>query len=310
VFVRDFVTLDPPLYCRMISMAELAGHRADTTAFADQVCVGHTLDVHSLRTHVNVESVRGYGENAHMADGDSLGAKLRELQQRSGRSYEEIAAKAGYKTKSGVQRYFSEDYDAAYLPLPVAEKLARAFEGTRVPPDAVMALAGFPATNARVQKFEGAADVTLERDLPIYGTALGAPRNFDGKAVEQTMLNRGEIIDYARRPTVLNGQRAAYGLYVQGTSMEPRFDDGELIFVTDSRKARPASIGDHVVVYLRDEDFDDGETASAVLVKRLVRRGADQIELQQYEPALTFKLETSRVLRIDRVIPWGELLSS
>ncbi len=68
-------------------------------------------------------------------------------------------------------------------------------------------------------------------------------------------------------------------------------------------------IGDDVVVYLRDIDDDDGQRASAVLVKRLIRRTASHVELEQFGPAAKFRIETVKIVRIDRVIPWRELLS-
>lgn len=172
-----------------------------------------------------------------------------------------------------------------------------------------MDLTGIPETNAQVVRYEGASSVDLARDLPVYGTALGAPLEFDGNAIEQTMLNSGETIAYLPRPTVLNGQRYAYGLYVQGSSMAPRFEDGDTIFVTDSRHSRPPRIGDYVVVYLRDEDEDDGYRATGVLVKRLAKKTGTYWELEQFTPAAAFRLSVDEVLRVDRVIPWGELLS-
>lgn len=309
MFVRNTVAFDPPLHSGMIAMAQLAGYRANTASLADEFCIGHDAGVRKERTYVNVESVRGTSDYAFMTDEPTMGAKLRDLQRQSGRSYDEIAKLAGYKGRSSVQRYFNDDYEAAYLPRDIAEKLAAGFEGTKVGADTIWALAGLPVTNAVVQRFEGATALSLPRDLPIYGTALGAPRDLEGEAIEQTLLNRAEVIDYARRPTVLNGQKSAYGLYVQGVSMVPRYDDGDLIFITDGRASKPPSIGDHVVVYLRDHIEDDGERANAVMVKRLVRRNGSCIELEQYNPPLTFKLDVGRVLRIDRVIPWGELLS-
>lgn len=167
-----------------------------------------------------------------------------------------------------------------------------------------------PPSNAKVVRFEGAPERTMARDLPVYGTSLGAPREFDGKAIEQTMLNSGTAIEYRPRPVVLEGQRYAYGLYVQGTSMAPRFEDGEMVFASDSRHSRPARIGDDVIVYVMDpSEPDDGESACAVLVKRLVRRTASYIELEQFNPAGTFKIDLGFVRRVDRVYPWGELLS-
>lgn len=168
---------------------------------------------------------------------------------------------------------------------------------------------GVPESNGTILRYEGASDVVLPKDVPIFGTTLGAPRDFDGVAVEQTMLNSGEVIGYLPRPTVLNGQRAVYGLYVQGSSMAPRHEDGETVFVQDSRQGRPPRIGDDVVVYLVDPDDETGERAAAVLLKRLKRRTSAFIELGQFNPEHTFKIEQAKVLRVDRVIPWSELLS-
>lgn len=166
-----------------------------------------------------------------------------------------------------------------------------------------------PEPNGTVIRYEGASDIVLPRDIPVYGTTLGAPRDFSGEAIEQTMLNTGEAIEHLPRPTVLNGQKGAYGLYVQGSSMAPRFEDGDTVFIQDSRQGRPARIGDDVVVYLVDPTDEGGERAAAVLVKRLVRRNSDVVELEQFTPAVRFKIEAKKVLRIDRVIPWRELLS-
>lgn len=169
--------------------------------------------------------------------------------------------------------------------------------------------ADIPATNGKVKKLEGAPDVTLNRDLPVYGTSLGAPRDFDGKAIEQIMLNTGTAIDHIKRPAMLHGQDYAYALYVQGSSMDPKFEDGDTIYVTDSRRGKPPRITEDVVVYIRDMDQDDGATATGVLVKRLVRRTASYVELQQFTPAETFRIPADMVLRMDRVIPWREIVA-
>lgn len=161
--------------------------------------------------------------------------------------------------------------------------------------------------NAKPFKYEGASMERMAENLPIFGTALGVERLFDGDAVEQTMLNSGDTVGYLKRPTMLNGRGDVYGLYVQGSSMDPVFCEGATI-VAETK--RPPRIGDDVVVYLRPDDHneDDGVTSRAVLVKRLVRRSATWIELQQFSPAITFKLETSDILRVDRVMTLGDLL--
>lgn len=164
-----------------------------------------------------------------------------------------------------------------------------------------------PEPNAVPFKMEGASAERMQENLPIYGTALGAAREVDGDAIEQAFLNTAEVVSFVRRPTILNGNAAAYGLYVSGSSMEPRFFDGETLLADPNGRVRG---GEDVVVYLRPQSpiDDDGERARAVLVKRLVRRTSTYVELEQYTPAKRFRIEMEQVVRIDRVLPWGELL--
>jgi transcriptional regulator with XRE-family HTH domain len=164
-----------------------------------------------------------------------------------------------------------------------------------------------PEANATPIRMEGASGERMREDLPIYGTALGATREIDGEAIEQTTLNRAEIVQYAKRPMILNGNSAAYGLYVSGSSMEPRHMDGDMLLVDPKGRVRG---GEDVVVYLRPEnpDDDNGEAARAVLVKRLIRRSSSYVELEQFHPAKVFRIDAKDIVRMDRVIPWQELL--
>lgn len=166
---------------------------------------------------------------------------------------------------------------------------------------------GPPPPNARAVPMEGASLDRMQEDLPVYGTALGAPRVIDGDAVEQTMLNSGEVIQYVKRPAILNGRADAYGLYIQGSSMAPVHQEGDMIL---AETKRPARIGDDAVVYLRpkNEDDDDGSRARSALVKRLVRRTGSYVELEQFSPQITFRIPVEEVLRIDRVLRLVDLL--
>lgn len=156
-------------------------------------------------------------------------------------------------------------------------------------------------------RYEGATDYRMSRDLPIYGSAIGAEQIVEGEAVELTTLNRGEIVEYRERPPILNGKPDVYGLYVQGSSMDPAFDDGDLLVV---QKTTAISAGDFIVLYLRPKDeTDDGERASNVLVKRLVRRTAKYWELRQYQPDVIFRIAVEDVLRADRALRTRDLLS-
>lgn len=168
-------------------------------------------------------------------------------------------------------------------------------------------IAPAPKPNAVTVPMEGASLERMRDDLPVYGTALGASRVYDGEAIEQTMLNTGDILQYVKRPVILNGRADAYGLYVHGQSMEPVHIEGDLIL---AERKRPARIGDDVVVYLRPKDDieDDGERARGVLVKRLIRRTASYWELAQFNPAVSFKIPAEDVVRADRVLRLADLL--
>ena len=244
-----------------------------------------------------------------MAAHETNGAALNRLRDRAGLSLRALAAKAGYAAASSIQRYADPDYDGP-LGVDVALRFVEAMEGAGDPPIAraeILALTGLVTdTNAVPFRMEGATADRMRRDLPIYGTALGADEIVDGEAIEQTTLNRGEVVEYKRRPAILDGRADVYGLYVQGSSMQPRFRDGDTVFV-ESRK-RPA-VGDDAVIYLRTPDEIEGERASSVLIKAIVRKTASYVELEQYNPAQTFRIPMDRVERMDRVLTLDDMIA-
>lgn len=183
------------------------------------------------------------------------------------------------------------------------DKLRAAYPDYPRWPDAQPAL---PKSNAEIVGLEGDGIDLAQENLPVYGSGLGAPKQIDGEAVELTALNTGDVLEYVKRPAILNGKRKAYALHVQGSSMHPALPDGEMVVAC---RDMPLSIGDNVVVYLRDGDEDDGKRARAVLIKELVRRSATYVELRQYDPAMDFKIDMSEVVQIDRILTRREMLS-
>lgn len=145
----------------------------------------------------------------------------------------------------------------------------------------------------------------LPRDLPVYGTVMGAPSDIwaDGEvAIQQVDLNTSNVIDWFRRPPALRDKREAYVLYTIGDSMDPAYEDGSAMIVDPKRRV---GARDYVVVYLRGEDHDE---TVAVLIKRLVRKSTEYIELEQFNPRTTFRLDAKRVRAIHGVVPWGEAM--
>lgn len=293
----------------MVFVLEEPSYFADTAKLLDdRAMIGHTHDVHRECTSVNVEIVPLAVDNPPVPDDESTGAALGRLRLRAGLSVREFAQASGYSHGSGVQRYLEEAYTKR-LPMDVAERMATALEGKGRPPierNEVLVLAGIPVSNALPIQLENNAFVPLSHDVPIYGTALGSDELIDGEAVEQTMLNSSEVIGYLRRPSILGGRKDVYGLYVQGSSMHPRYKDGATVFV-ESR--RLPAVGEDAVIYLRIPDEQDGERPCAVLIKSIVRKSGTFVELEQYNPPLCFRIPMARISKMDRVIPWDELVA-
>ncbi len=169
-----------------------------------------------------------------------------------------------------------------------------AIERTDAPP---------PVTPEALQK--------LARDLPIYGTALGAEYDFanlegDLVAIEQTEINMAVVYDYAPRPTALAGKSEYYVVTVAGDSMSPRFDAGRRVLVNGKRLP---SMGDDVIVQMvNGTGHDGGQEYSAILIKQLVRRKADTLVLKQFNPETIFEVPIAKVAAVHKIVPWDEAL--
>lgn len=143
------------------------------------------------------------------------------------------------------------------------------------------------------------------KDTPVLGTASGGGMTIDGVVVEQTVLETFDVVDMVRRPPSQRGNAKLYALYVVGSSMEPRHEPGDLVYV-DPRRA--PMIGDDVVVQLRDGNGHDGdERIVTALIKRLVRRTADGVELEQYNPRMKFIIDKKHIAALHRVVRITEL---
>lgn len=137
---------------------------------------------------------------------------------------------------------------------------------------------------------------SVQRMIPVLGTAVGGEHGNLDEDIELTELHIGEVVDQVARPHSLANDDAAYALTVVGDSMSPRFEPGEIVIVSPRWSI---AIGSDVIVQLRGPD-GDGERIKMVLIKKLVRRTANHVELQQYNPPLTFKVEIKRVAALHR----------
>lgn len=128
--------------------------------------------------------------------------------------------------------------------------------------------------------------------LAILGMAEGGP---DGWS-----LFNGDLIETVPMPANLVGVKGAYGVYVVGDSMFPRYRPGEIAHI---HPYKPVTIGAYVLVQKRPKA--PGEPPLAV-IKELVRRSGSKITLAQLNPPRTFDLKTDEIVSIHRVVGSAE----
>lgn len=146
-----------------------------------------------------------------------------------------------------------------------------------------------------------------EPGIPLVGTGDCADLEVCDESgamirVERSSFDPEHHVRMLTRPPALRGQTDLYAIYFHGQSMEPRFEPGE-IGIVDPR--RPVRQGDYVLVQLNGGDSDD---VVSVLAKRLVRQNAQELVLEQFNPAATFTVPKSRVTRVHRILQQTELL--
>ena len=128
--------------------------------------------------------------------------------------------------------------------------------------------------------------------IPVMGIAEGGSNG--------SSLWNGEVVDRVERPPSLAGAPNGYATYVTGTSMEPRYHPGELIYV---HPGKPVTAGSYVLVQLAPKE--EGAPPPA-LIKRLVKRTTSKIVLEQFNPPKAFDFAMKDVLTVHKIVGSGE----
>jgi phage repressor protein C with HTH and peptisase S24 domain len=174
---------------------------------------------------------------------------------------------------------------AAYLELDTAPALPQPLR------DAVPAAQSGPAAPLTPVPIPYTQELR-SRDLPVLGNAMGGP---DGYFEMQ-----GMIIEHVWRPPSLATVRNAFALYVIGSSMAPRYEEGELIFCHPGRRPRT---GDYVVVELGPEP---GSDLIGATIGRFKRQTATHVELEKLNPPTTLRIGAGKVNRIHIIVGTGQ----
>lgn len=157
-----------------------------------------------------------------------------------------------------------------------------------------------PAAGAPRDEFRLAPDAVppqrnaSPKDVPVMGTVAGSEL---GRGAFQLT---SDVVDYVRRPAGLMGAKDVYALYVEGDSMVPRFEPGDLVFVHPHRKPRG---GDYVVI--QEPDSNNGEPRG--FIKRLVGITAKLIRTEQFNPKANLDFINRPGTVLHKVLTDGEL---
>jgi hypothetical protein len=134
--------------------------------------------------------------------------------------------------------------------------------------------------------------------LPLRESALAGEWGGAGSGIEVMEVRTGTEIDRLPRPASLAGDPDAYAVTIVGDSMWPRFRPGRRVAISPRS---PVAIGDDVLIRLKREGGQQ-----LVLLKELVRRTADHIEVRQFRPDIVFMIDPADVTAIEKVA--GELI--
>lgn len=137
--------------------------------------------------------------------------------------------------------------------------------------------------------------------VPLVGSAVGGEYGEIEEHIELIELDLGEVLDWLPRTPDVAQDPDAYALNVLGDSMSPAFEPHTLVLVSPRSQV---AIGDYVVVQLKGRTAEgaDQEQVRMVLIKRLVRRSSAWVELRQFNPDATFRVEARRVAAIHKVV--------
>ena len=126
------------------------------------------------------------------------------------------------------------------------------------------------------------------RDLPVRGVAAAG--------TDALFITNGGPHDWLLRPAVLIGVSEAYAVIAAGTSMEPRYFDGEIVFVHPGRRVAPSR---HTFVVVQFFPEEEGEAPRAV-IKKYERQTGSELILSQYNPPeeLRFPIETVKSIHL------------
>lgn len=133
----------------------------------------------------------------------------------------------------------------------------------------------------------------LPMDVEVMGTAAGS----HSRGSFQWM---GGPVDIVRRPPALFGASGVFALFVEGFSMAPQYNPGDLIYLNPHRPPRP---GDIVVVQSQFNEHDGTEATLGIYLRQTEKH----IVIRKHNPEATIEIARNKATKLFRVYTNNEL---
>lgn len=228
-----------------------------------------------------------------MADDEALGKRIKQVREdRGALSQSEFASRLGAVTRGAVGNWERgkgtkrENLQAIALEFGVSFEWLASGRGAMISPTQKALNVTEPPNAIIGDKLSGVAEY-----IPLYGHAVGG---VDGEFV----LN-GSRLDHILAPPGLSVARGSYAVTCAGESMEPRYFDGETIYVDPVMRVRR---GDFVVAQIANPN--EGSPPLA-FIKRFVRHNDKELVLEQFNPAKELTFPHAAVVSVHYIVLGG-----
>lgn len=225
-----------------------------------------------------------------------MSEKLKEIIEAQGLTWEAASLKSGLE-RSYFRKLFERDGT------PGGATLTKISSGLGVPLTELLADVGgakteqtsatHPHNDVRPANSELPAFTQMPKDVPVRGTAAGS--HLRGAFQLST-----DPVDYVRRPQTLMNARNVYALYVEGSSMEPQYFPGDLVYVHPDK---PPRFGDVVIIQIQNGDEESVEATIGIFSKRT----AEKIVIRKHNPVAEIEIARSVVRDIHKVLSMNEI---
>lgn len=234
----------------------------------------------SFLSHCTLDgaNMHGMAPDNHSKEREQQRAWVRGVAQAAGLTPTELAKKAGL-TPSTLNRFLNDEKVTHLLSTRTIAAIRKVVGDSNHEP------APLPIDTEMPRILKSKVGVLGLDDLPVLGHGEGGK---DG-----LFFDNGEVRQYVPRPATLLRVNQAYAIFMHGHSMEPRFREGELLYVNPHR---PPSQGDDVVI-----EMTDGRG----FVKRLVRRTTKTVYVQQFNPAKEIEFPAGDIKNIHLIVGTG-----